>query len=32
MKTILGVIGFVVIWAAVANFINNLINKKGGEQ
>lgn len=31
MKTILGIIGFVVIWIAVANFLRNLIKKIGGE-
>ena len=32
MTTILGIIGFVVIWIAVANLLNNLIKKIGGEQ
>lgn len=32
MKTILGIIGFVVIWIAVANFLNNLIKKIGGKK
>jgi hypothetical protein len=32
MKTILGIIGFVVIWIAVANFLNNLIKKIGGDK
>jgi hypothetical protein len=32
MTTILGIIGFVVIWIAVSNFLNNLIKKIGGEQ
>ena len=32
MKTILGVIGFVVIWIVVANFLNNLIKKIGGDK